>query len=117
VQQTPAGVYMKAFRQDGQRVVVNGVAQSQERVAELLRNLAGTSPWLEKPELTEVRAATLAGSKSGKKVVEFTLAVLIKRQRDKDAAAAAAAAAKPGAPGAAPVAAVAPVSAAPGSAK
>jgi type IV pilus assembly protein PilN len=118
VQQTPAGVYMKAFRQDGQRVVVNGVAQSQERVAELLRNLAGTSPWLEKPELTEVRAATLAGSKSGKKVVEFTLAVLIKRQRDKDAAAAAAAAAaKPGAAGAAPVAAAAPVPAAPGSAK
>ena len=98
VQNTPAGVYLKAFKQDGQRVVVNGVAQSQERVAELLRNLSGGSAWLEKPELTEVRAATLAGSKTGKKVVEFTLAVLIKRQRDKDAAAAAAAAAtgKPG---------------------
>jgi type IV pilus assembly protein PilN len=90
VKNTPAGVYMKAFKQDGQRVVVNGVAQSQERVAELLRNLSGGSPWLEKPELTEVRAATLAGSKTGKKVVEFTLAVLIRRQRDKDAAAAAA---------------------------
>jgi type IV pilus assembly protein PilN len=90
VKNTPAGVYMKAFKQDGQRVVVNGVAQSQERVAELLRNLSGGSSWLEKPELTEVRAATLTGSKTGKKVVEFTLAVLIRRQRDKDAAAAAA---------------------------
>lgn len=97
VKQAPAGVYLKAFKQDGQRVVVNGVAQSQERVAELLRNLSGNSPWLEKPDLTEVRAATLAGSKSGKKIVEFTLAVSIKRQRDKDAAAAAAAA--PGKPG------------------
>ena len=86
VKNTPAGVYIKAFKQDGQRVVVTGVAQSQERVAELLRNLSGTSAWLEKPELTEIHAATLAGSKTGKKVVEFTLAVLIKRQRDKDAA-------------------------------
>jgi type IV pilus assembly protein PilN len=92
VKQTPAGVYLKAFKQDGQRVVVNGVAQSQERVAELLRNLSGASPWLEKPDLTEVRAATLVGSKTGKKVVEFTMAVSIKRQRDKDADAAA----KPG---------------------
>jgi type IV pilus assembly protein PilN len=94
VKQAPAGVYLKAFKQDGQRVVVSGVAQSQERVAELLRNLSGASPWLEKPDLTEVRAATLAGSKSGKKIVEFTMAVSIKRQRDKDADAAAA---KPGA--------------------
>jgi type IV pilus assembly protein PilN len=86
VKNTPAGVYIKAFKQDGQRVVVTGVAQSQERVAELLRNLSGASAWLEKPELTEIHAATLAGSKTGKKVVEFTLAVLIKRQRDKDAA-------------------------------
>lgn len=98
VKQTPAGVYLKAFKQDGQRVVVNGVAQSQERVAELLRNLSGASPWLEKPELTEVRAAALTGSKTGKKVVEFTMAVSIKRQRDKDAAAAA----KPGEPGVKP---------------
>jgi len=89
VKQTPAGVYLKSFKQDGQRVVVSGVAQSQERVAELLRNLSGSSPWLEKPDLTEVRAATLAGSKTGKKVVEFTMAVSIKRQRDKDADAAA----------------------------
>jgi type IV pilus assembly protein PilN len=94
LKQTPAGVYVKAFKQDGQRVVINGVAQSQERVAELLRNLAGASSWLEKPDLTEVRAAALAGSKTGKKVVEFTMAVSIRRQRDKDAAAAAAA--KPG---------------------
>jgi type IV pilus assembly protein PilN len=84
VRQTPSGVYLKAFRQEGQRVTLSGVAQSQERVAELLRNLAGASPWLERPDLTEVRAVPLAQSKSGKKVVEFTLAVGIKRPRDKD---------------------------------
>ncbi|MDB5937559.1 MAG: fimbrial assembly protein [Massilia sp.] len=86
VKQTPIGVYLKQFKQEGQRVTLNGYAQSQERVAELLRNLAGASPWLERPDLTEVKAATLAQSKTGKKVVEFTLTVGIKRPRDKDAA-------------------------------
>ncbi|MFL6675402.1 MAG: PilN domain-containing protein [Massilia sp.] len=84
VRQTPAGVYLKAFKQEGQRVTLSGYAQSQERVAELLRNLSGNSPWLEHPDLTEVRAGTLAQSKTGRKVVEFTLAVAIKRARDTD---------------------------------
>ena len=84
VKQTPSGVYLKAFKQEGQRVLLSGYAQSQERVAELLRNLAGASPWLERPDLTEVRAVNLAQSKTGKKVVEFTLAVGIKRPREKD---------------------------------
>lgn len=97
VRQTPEGVYLKAFRQEGQRVTVSGYAQSQERVAELLRNLSSNSAWLERPDLTEVRAATLAQSKTGKKVVEFTLVLGIKRPRDKDAAAKAAL--KPGQPG------------------
>ncbi|NHZ40372.1 PilN domain-containing protein [Massilia aquatica] len=86
VRQTPQGVYLKSFKQEGQRVTVGGFAQSQERVAELLRNIAGNSPWLERPDLTEVRAALLAQSKSGKKVVEFTLNLFIKRQREKDEA-------------------------------
>ena len=84
VKQTPSGVYLKGFKQEGQRVTLTGYAQSQERVAELLRNVAGNSPWLEKPDLTEVKSATLQQSKTGKKVVEFTLAVGIKRPRDKD---------------------------------
>lgn len=84
VRQTPEGVYLKSFKQDGQKVLLIGVAQSQERVAELLRNLSGNSPWLERPDLTEVRAATLAQSKTGRKVVEFTLNVSIKRARDKE---------------------------------
>jgi type IV pilus assembly protein PilN len=84
VRQTPEGVYLKSFKQDGQKVLLSGVAQSQERVAELLRNLSGNSPWLERPDLAEVRAATLAQSKTGHKVVEFTLNVFIKRAREKE---------------------------------
>ncbi|XYJ10181.1 PilN domain-containing protein [Telluria sp. B2] len=82
VRQTPDGVFLKSVRQDGQRVVLNGVAQSQERVAELLRNLSGQSPWLEAPDLTEVKAATVTQNKAARKVVEFTLAVNIKRPRE-----------------------------------
>jgi type IV pilus assembly protein PilN len=82
VRQTPQGVYLKSFKQDGQKVLLMGVAQSQERVAELLRNLSGNSQWLERPDLTEVRAAALSQSKTGHKVVEFTLNVSIKRARE-----------------------------------
>jgi type IV pilus assembly protein PilN len=82
--QMPEGVYLKSFKQEGQKVVLNGYAQSQERVAELLRNLSGNSPWLERPDLSEVKAATLPQSKTNRQVVEFTLAVAIKRARDKD---------------------------------
>jgi type IV pilus assembly protein PilN len=84
VKQTPDGVYLRAFKQDGQRVNMSGYAQSQERVSEFLRNLAGSSPWLERPELVEVRATGLGQGRSAKKVVEFTLVVGIKRPRDRD---------------------------------
>ncbi len=84
VKQTPDGVYMKSFKQEAQRVAINGYAQSQERVSEFLRNLSSHSPWLERPELIEVRAATLGKEKNAKKVVEFNLNVGIKRPRDKD---------------------------------
>jgi type IV pilus assembly protein PilN len=82
VKQSPDGVYLKAFKQDGQRVSMSGYAQSQERVSEFLRNLAGHSQWLERPELIEVRAATLEKSKVIRKVVEFIIIVGIKRSRD-----------------------------------
>ncbi len=99
VKQTPSGVYLKGFKQDGQRVTVGGYAQSQERVSELLRNFAGASPWLEKPDLIEVRAASLAQGKGSRKVVEFNLIVSIKRPRDKDKPEEGGPGAKPGASG------------------
>ena len=86
VRQTPDGVYLKSVKQDGQRVTLNGYAQSQERVAEMLRNLSGQSPWLELPDLTEVKAATLTQNKLARKAVEFTLTVSIKRPREAEEA-------------------------------
>jgi len=86
VKQTPTGVYLKTVKQEGQKVQLAGFAQSQERVSELLRNLAGNSPWLERPDLVEVKSTNLGQNKTARKVVEFSLSVMIKRPRDKDAA-------------------------------
>ena len=84
VRQTPPGVFLKAFRQEGQRVTINGYAQSQERVSELLRNMSSASPWLERPDLVEVKAGTIGQGKTARKVVEFSVIVGIRRPRDKD---------------------------------
>ncbi|MCA1856111.1 PilN domain-containing protein [Massilia oculi] len=86
VRQTPEGVVLKSFRQDGRKVTLSGYAQSQERVSELLRNVSGPSPWLEAPNLTEIKATTLDKSKTGRKVVEFQVDVALKRPREQDAA-------------------------------
>ncbi len=84
VRQTPEGVYLKSFRQDGQRVTLNGYAQSQERVAEMLRNVSGASPWLERPNLTEVKVASVGQGAAARKVVEFQMDVAIKRPREQE---------------------------------
>lgn len=86
VKQTPEGIYLRSFKQEGQRVALTGYAQSNERVSELLRNLGNNSPWLERPDLVEIRSATVGQAKDMKKVYAFTVNVGIKRPRDKEAA-------------------------------
>jgi type IV pilus assembly protein PilN len=83
VKQTPPGVFLRSVRQEAQKVTLTGSAQSQERVSELLRNLSSNSPWLERPDLVEVKAGTL-GKDKNRRIVEFQLSVIIKRPRDKD---------------------------------
>jgi len=85
VKQVPEGIYLRSFKQSGQRVAINGYAQSNERVSELLRNLGNASPWLERPELVEIRAATVGQGKDLRKVFDFTVNVGIKRSREADA--------------------------------
>lgn len=84
VKHTPEGVYLRALKQDGQRVALNGYAQSNERVSEFLRNLSNDSAWLNLPELIEIRSTNLGQGKDAKRVFEFTINVGIKRPRDKE---------------------------------
>lgn len=74
VAQLPDGVYLTSMKQQGQGVLLNGVAQSQERVSDLLRNLGNNSPWLTKPELVEIVAASASKTaKDQKRVSNFVI--------------------------------------------
>ena len=84
VKQTPEGVYFTAVKQDGQVLTVNGIAQTNERVSEFLRNTAYNSQWLVKPELVEIKALTVQTvNKEQKRLFDFSMRVTVKRPQDK----------------------------------
>ncbi|WP_439586561.1 PilN domain-containing protein [Hydrogenophaga sp.] len=95
VTQLPDGIYLNSMRQENQNVLLVGVAQSQERVSELLRNLSSSSTWLVRPDLVEIVAANVAGpNREVRRVSNFSIRVSLKRPS----------AAAPAAPGTAPAA-------------
>ncbi len=82
VRQTPEGVYLTSIRQTGQVVAINGVAQTNERVSEFLRNTLYNSPWLEKPDLVEIKASTInPNTRDQRRLFDFSMRVTIKRQQ------------------------------------
>lgn len=101
VKQTPEGVYFMSVRQDGQTLAVNGIAQTNERVSEFLRNTANNSEWLVRPELVEIKASTVqTANKEQKRLFDFSVRLTVKRPQDKapgDAVPGAAPASAPGA--------------------
>jgi len=84
LRQLPEGVYLKAVKQVGPKVNVLGYAQSNARVSTLMRNL-GASPYLENPELVEIKA-TPAPDKSGNRINEFSMNISIKRAKAEESA-------------------------------
>ena len=83
VKQLPDGVYITSMKQDNQTVLMTGVSQSNERVSELLRNLANNSAWLTRPELIEITAATVAlSARDQRRVSNFSMRVSLKRASD-----------------------------------
>lgn len=80
VNQLPDGVYISKLVQQDQVVTLNGTAQSNERVAELFRNLAVNTPWFTKPELVEIVSGTvLLPPKDQKRVSNFVIKVRLVR--------------------------------------
>lgn len=85
VKQTPEGVYLTAIRQNDAAVTVSGVAQTNERVSEFLRNTLYNSQWLERPELVEIKvagsqgAAAAAAKTEQRRLYDFSMRVSIKR--------------------------------------
>jgi len=94
VKQLPDGVYITSMKQENQVVLLSGVAQSNERVSELLRNLGNNSPWLTRPELIEITGRTVTlGARDQRRVANFSMRVGLRRATDVQKAAAASAAA------------------------
>jgi type IV pilus assembly protein PilN len=97
VRQLPDGVYVTGLKQENQVVSIQGVAQSNERVSELLRNLSNNSPWLTKPELIEIVSSSVALGKEQRRVANFQMKVrLLRSSEAQKAAAGASAASAPG---------------------
>jgi type IV pilus assembly protein PilN len=83
VRQLPDGIYLKSVKQNGTKVTVTGYAQTNARVSTLMRNIEA-SPWVEKPELVEIKLVTQPGVNVPKgseapKINEFTLNFQVKR--------------------------------------
>jgi type IV pilus assembly protein PilN len=93
VQQVPDGVYLRQIRQTGLKINMLGYSQSNARVSTLMRNFAA-SPYLENPELVEIKAATVAN----KRVSDFNMNVSLKRLQTEEAGKAGKAAPKAPAP-------------------
>ncbi len=86
--QLPDGVFVTSMRQTNQSVTLQGVAQSNERVSDLLRNLSKNTPWFSKPELVEIVAGTVTLSpRDTKRVANFTMRVQLMRASEAEKAA------------------------------
>ena len=99
LRQLPEGVYLKSVAQKGPKVNIMGYAQSNARVSTLMRNL-GASPYLENPELVEIRAVDNPDKKGSGRINEFNMNISIKRAQpvDDGKTSGKGAPAKPGAP-------------------
>ena len=85
VRQLPDGVYLQSVKQTDTKVTIVGYAQSNARVSTLMRNIEG-SPWLEKPELVEIKLVTVpaVGAGEPQRLNEFTLNFQISAARRAD---------------------------------
>lgn len=82
VTHVPEGVFLTKLSQSGRKVNVIGQAQTNERIADFLRNLASESPWMEKPELTKISLVKVRGRSRNpdeeRQLFEFRLNAIVK---------------------------------------
>ena len=81
VSRLPDGIFLQSLKQEGANLLLSGVAQSQERVSELLRNMASSKDlWLGQPELVEIVSAnTNVSEREQRRVSNFKVRLQIKR--------------------------------------
>ena len=71
VRTLPDGVYFSSLKMTGKNIAIEGAAESNNRVSNLMRNLEA-SEWLEAPNLTAVKAVT-AGALDQANVFQLTV--------------------------------------------
>ncbi len=74
VTQMPEGVYVRSIKQDGRKISLSGYAQSNARVSTLMRNIEA-SPWLERPNLIEIKAVVV----DKRRLNEFNMDLFLKQ--------------------------------------
>lgn len=67
--EVPDGVFIKNLKQEGAFVSLTGTAQSNERVAEFLRNLSKERSYVTKPELIEIVSGTTSLTPKDQRIV------------------------------------------------
>lgn len=72
----PEGVFLKTLKQDGNKVSLTGIAQSNARVSSLMTNI-DASRWMEQPQLIETRSATV----DKRRVHDFSMTFLLTRNK------------------------------------
>ena len=78
--QLPEGIHLKSIKQTANLITIDGVADTNARVATLVRNLS-VSNWMESPNLVVINAATVNNIKQN----EFTVTVSLKTQKTEEA--------------------------------
>ena len=68
VRSLPDGVYLREIIQNGKKIEIRGVAQSNARVSNYMRNVE-KSEWLRRPDLAIIQTST----EDGRRIATFTL--------------------------------------------
>jgi type IV pilus assembly protein PilN len=80
--QLPEGMVLTSIKQQGKTITLQGIADTNARVATLVRNLS-TSEWMERPRLIEIKAVADKSSKT--KQNNFTMTVNLKAPKPEEA--------------------------------
>jgi type IV pilus assembly protein PilN len=70
--QLPEGMYFKSIKQEGSVITIEGVADTNARVATLVRNF-NQSKWVESPILIEIKAMTADTQKQNQFILTVSL--------------------------------------------
>ena len=70
--QLPEGLFLKSIKQEGNLITLEGIADTNARIATLVRNLSG-SQWMESPNLIEIKAVTNNNLKQNNFILNVSL--------------------------------------------